>query len=524
MPIPRQTIQRERIRESRGSLASGSPLQMSPYSESPKFVNRETRFGGNSMDMTKSSRSGLGISRSQAKIERWSMNDKMRVLEEQVGDREEVFRENMELKERVRVTEQEHERLRERFSDMNSQVKALMQRDESIRSKSEADLAEAREKISALGYERDQTAHENSRLKRDLDLIQEELARVRELASETIDRKIHSRIVGDLKNENDKLRKCVEESVPRAVHERLVIQFEESSHTLIEKSRESVELQRELTRYCSRLKCAEDAESTSRNTISKLKDELIEADNSNDRFSRQLIELERMVASKNKSSNALNELEHMKSELAESQKRMNVLLSELSFKAANEKRLGLEASFLNQSMEIARSDKAKMLARLGAMKEESRILKLAIENDRSEFGESLKGGIAEIQNKFDSSIQQLIHGVWKLLTQFRLVDDSWEKPDRVTDLVVVLKAALTATTNELNRYKSDYEIASTELAKLVARCTEKDGHLRNLSSKLSVLEATRISEDLVMSKLRESIESAESRLTTRNRAPKIDSK
>ena len=514
MPTPKIPPQRDRVRENSSSRSFRSPMVASPYGESPKFVNRETGFGEKSLDMTKTSRSSLGLSLSQAKIDRWTMGERIQLLETQLEDREHVLRENMDLKERVRVTEHEHSRLREKFSELNAKVRDFMHREES------------EEKTSKILMERDQMVHENSRLRRDLDLVQAELSRVRELSAETIDRKIHERLLNDLKVENEKLRRSLEESVPRTVHDRIFIQYQESSQVLLEKSRETVHLEREVSRYMQRLKNAEETEASSRNIIANLKDELVEMERANDRFSRRLIELERLVGgSKNKEKDALNELDSMRSELSDAQKRMNALLTELTVKTENEKRLGLEASLLNQSMEIAKSDTSKMLTRLGSMKEELKILKLAVQNDRSEFGECIKSSIAEIQDEFQSNIKQLIHGVWKLLTHFRLVDDSWEKPSRVTDLVLVLKAALAASSNELLKCINECDIAKSDAAHLLETCTEKDEQIRKLSYRLSALESNRANEDMMMSKLRKSIETAESKLSNRPRAQaKLDYK
>jgi chromosome segregation ATPase len=284
--------------------------------------------------------------------------------------------------------------------------------------------------------------------------------------------------------------------------------------SIADKSRDISELKREVNHYIIRLKKSEVAESESIVIVANLRDELLEMERSNDRFTRRLVELNRLVESKNKSKDVIDELDTMKNELAEANKRTKLLLSELSVKAENEK-------LLNHSMEIVKSDKSKMVKRVLAMKEEVKILKLALENEKVDFNESIKTGIDEIQLRFDKNIQQLIQGVWKLLVTLELVHDSGDIPNRVTDLVLVLKSALTASTTELSRCRNAYRAALTDNEELVGKASLLEEKLRRLNSRISSFESNRISEDLMMSKLRESIESAETRLN-RARPPAVN--
>ena len=203
----------------------------------------------------------------------------------------------------------------------------------------------------------------------------------------------------------------------------------------------------------------------------------------------------------------------MRLELVDSQKRVNQLMSELTVRAEKDKRISLETSILSQSIDMVRSEKVRLLKQVRALKEDTELVKLSVRNQRIEFNDVLRRQIFAIQAHFQGDINHLVNGIWNLLRQMSLVEAEWESPQTLTDAVTVLRSVVKSAVEDLRAAKEDCYIAKSHVAKLLAKCGEKDDAIRKLNAKLVAVDAGKMQHDSMLSKLRDSVESAELRLS-----------
>ena len=509
MTTPTRMSLKEKIRESRASQPPCSPMSNSPYCDSPTFTRRECRLGSRSVDISRTGRTRLGVSLSQAKMDQWSMSERVKILEAQLRDKEEVMHENAQLREELASSEKERVRTRERFVEMNDRLKGFISKEQSDRKAMEVELAEARERMRNAVNERDHTMQENAMLRRENELVQEEIVKIRQINADCIDRSVHDRILADTRRENDQLRASLTESVPKAIHERTVSQIAELNHLVSARTRELLNKEKEKASVDQRMKAADERDTANQKLIEKLRDELVDMERMNEGFSKKFVQVERQLAR----HIPIEDIEAMRLELVDSQKRVNQLMSELTVRAEKDKRISLETSILSQSIDMVRSEKVRLLKQVRALKEDTELVKLSVRNQRIEFNDVLRRQIFAIQAHFQGDINHLVNGIWNLLRQMSLVEAEWESPQTLTDAVTVLRSVVKSAVEDLRAAKEDCYIAKSHVAKLLAKCGEKDDAIRKLNAKLVAVDAGKMQHDSMLSKLRESVESAELRLS-----------
>lgn len=495
----------ERLQRSLAALASSSPTQGS-VCDSPTFSRREGRSRRFSTEKGSATRLSAGLSLSQAQIEKWSLHERIKELEAQLVNRDDVFKENFDLKTELQSSEAERLRVRDRLIDMNEKLREFVAKEQETRRRLESELSEAKDHIRIAMEQNVQLGAELAKAKKEASIIQDELLKIKQLNADCIDRSVHERILSDMRKETDQLRASIEGSISAPVHDRALRQIDHLHSQLTEQRMlvSSMEQQKHTlqaeTRSVECLLMERDA------TIAKLRGELARLESIAETHISRISQLEKSVQDTKREDE--NKIEAVRSELRKSDARISELLEQQEQTSEKEKRTQLQSSLSRKRFE---KDKARAQGRVKRMREELRDLKVHVNNASTGLHAFAADQVERLLQLADARTTRLLEGIWKLLTQVELIDPTWPQPDTLTDFVIVLRSAL-------KEVVADMRQARSEVVDLSNECESRDRLILELTQKVAQMQSGKQREEQMLSRLRDSIESAQFAITTRRKS------
>ena len=480
----------------------------SSYPESPVLLKRDSPMRGKLSETSRKGKLGVSLSLSQVKIERWSLVEKIKALENQVAEMDVLTSENIRLQRELQESEGEKEMIRAKFADINDKLKGFMAKEQFEKDQLESELRAKTEEVRSKSLDQDALRLENARLRKEIELVEDEMLKMKQLNASCIDRSIHDRVVSDLKRETEQLRLSLKDSISRTIFERTLKQIEELNDHLKAKSTCISELEQERIQLCTRIGCLEKQDIDNTRLIEKLKSELSTLEDSNESFQKRLIQVERMSAASLKEDQL--SISSLREELRDSERKITELLSELNLKAERERRFHLESGIARRSIESVKLDKLRLAGKINDIRQETESLKNSIRNSAMEHERYFIDQMKTVQSFYEHNLSEFRKGVWRSLQQFNLIDQLEDPPATLTELVIVLRSILCDTSKEISDAREDMFILKSELS-------QKDFEITELKNRLDVLAAGKKEDDSVLNEFRRSIESIESNLRSSRR-------
>ena len=440
----------------------------------PSRERRPIRTPGS---MRRSTSGTLSSSLAQSKVLRWSLAERVNELEEKLEDYNHICRLNADLRDQLRITQDENRSMIQRYNDLNTRVKSFVSKDETARKAQEQELHELQIESQSMRFEKDRLSNECDRLKSEADILRVEIDRLRAASVESVDRTMHDRMVGDLKDEISSLRQSLEQSVHLTVHERLQLQLSESQSKINSQDLEVRKLNRELEDVRDRYSQVVSDRTALQKTVEDLVEQIKE--------SKNLIEDGRKYRF---TAEALKESVRRNDELS-------VLVDDLKNKESNHEH---EMKRLDDLTEVMRET-------INTYRDDLMGLRELVRDQYSTFTRTMQDGLRRLHAGHQREAASFISSVMDLLIKLEYFDGTMEQSMKLTDLAHVLKVCLKRKSDALSRQ-------SLNLRSVVNELRSKEESVNRL--RCSIEENTRMKrcEDQAMSKLKSSIESAELQL------------
>jgi hypothetical protein len=132
-------------------------------------------------------------------------------------------------------------------------------------------------------------------------------------------------------------------------------------------------------------------------------------------------------------------------------------------------------------------------------------LKSEVVNQAASFKQCLTDGAARFQINQSREIHSFISGLWNTLRKNGVVRDTMQQPKKLDEFVNVLKSSLKIHADSLIASRRDAECLKSEVR-------QRDDIIKRLQLSVDTFERGRANEGELISKLRNSIESAELQL------------
>ena len=445
------------------------------FPDSPLY--RERRPIRTPGSMRRSTSGSLSSSLAQSKVLRWSLAERVNELEGKLEDYHHISRLNADLRDQLRITQEENRSMIQRYNDLNTRVKSFVSKEELARKVQEHELHELKIESQSMKFDKDRLANECDRLKSEADIFKIEIDRLRVTCSESVDRTMHDRMLSDLRNEISSLRQSLEQSVDLNVHERLRSQLSESHCKVNSQELEINKLNRELEDLsckCSDVVCDRDAlQKTVEDLIQQIKDSksLIE-DGQKYRFTAE----------------ALKEAVKRNTELS-------VLVDQLKSQESSHK----------HEMKRLEDLRGVMSETVNTYRHDLTNLRELVRDQSSNFSRTMQDSLRRLHAANQKETASFISTVMDLLIKLEYIEGKVDQSMKLSDLAHVLKTCL--------KRKSDaYSSQASHLRSLVNELRSKEESVNRLRSSIEENTRTRRCEDEAMSKLRSSIESAELQL------------
>jgi chromosome segregation ATPase len=505
MGTPTRSSIQNKLRDSLTAIGYQSQASESHFCDSPTLSRRDVKRE-KSLEGSRTGKSGVGLSLSQAKIERWSLVEKLKVLESQLTEMDSISKENIRLHRVLQESEDEKLEIRNKFAAMNDRLKEFLVKEQAERSHLEAELSLTLEENRVLKLDQGACHLENAKVQKEMQLVQNEMLKMRQLNASCIDRSVHERITSDLKQESEQLRASLAETVSQTIYERALKQITDMNDQLVTKSTRITDLEHENIKLSHEIARLGRRETESSRVIEKLRSELSDLEDSNASFRQRLVQVERMSTATVKEDQI--SMSCLREELKISEKRITEFLSDLGLKAERERRFQLESGMARKSIESVRQDKLRLVNKVKTIREEMELLKISMRNASLEQNNIMTEELTKIQHFYNENLSQFSKGVWRMLQHFNLVDQLEGSPATLTDLVLVLKAVLGEISCELNTFREDIFLLKTDLGR-------KESQIVELTDRLSKVVTGKREDDFVLNEVRQSIESIESVLRAR---------
>ena len=500
MPSPHEVYEQDGV-SFLASLAS-PPSRVERFSDSPSFSRRDCRTR-KSMELGRSS--SMSQSLTQAKIERWSLSERIGELESQIWDLREVQRENAGLREELRQAKLENEDVVNRFSEMKDRVNRFIATEESNRLGIENELSIVTEQLQSVTFERDRVSQDSLRLKSEVTLLQQELTRARALIAGSVERSFHERMADELRSEVESVRKSFEGSVPQVVHERVLSQLQTVTSKLAELESAHFKIGQDIAKTALLMREKDD-------TIEKLQTQMGLLEN---RLEKSRLDFEAVQSHVKELAPLVDDGRKyplITDALKESIRRAAELTAEIDRKAESEKAMVARFAALERdAREVARW-KHSVSLQVKRMKAEFSRLQASATAIRSESDQIVRTGLRQVQEKFTMEIAPIYSDICDLLNKSGITPADWKQPRNSSEIKANLKAGLNAITKEMHHLQAQLEAAENESVHLKSDNVRKTAEIRNLSLEISTLSHERSREDKMLSRLRDSIESAELRI------------
>lgn len=495
----------ERLQRSLVAFASNSPSQGS-VCDSPTFPRREGRSRRFSTERGSTTRLSAGLSLSQAQIDKWSLRDRIKELEAQLVNRDDVFKENFDLKTELQSSEAERLRVRDRLIDMNEKLREFVAKEQETRRRLESELSEAKDHIRIAMEENVQLGAEVAKAKKEASIVQDEMLKIKQLNAECIDRSVHERILSDMRKETDQLRASIEGSISAPVHDRALRQIDHLHSQLTEQRMLVSSMEQEKHTLQAETRSVECLLIERDETIAKLRGELARLESIAETHKSRISQLEKSVRDTKRENE--NNIESVRSELRKSDSKISELLEQLEQISEKEKRAQIQSSLSGKRSE---TDKARALGRVKRIREELRDLKLQVNNASTSLHAFTADQVVLLLQLAETRTSRLVEGMWKLMTQVELIDPTWPQPDTLTDFVIVLRSAL-------KEVVADMRQARSEVASLSNDRESRDRLILELTQKVAQMQSGKQREEQMLSRLRDSIESAQFAINTRRKS------
>ena len=452
----------------------------------------------------------MSQSLTQAKIERWSLTDRIGQLESELWDLREVQRENADLKEQLRVSKMEQDDTVNRFSEMKSRVNLFISREEATRHSIESELSLATEQVQAVSFERERAVQESLRLRTELAMLQQEMNRVRNLLADSVDREFHERMAQDLKAEVEAVRKSFEGSVPQVIHERVVSQMQQTSTKLTDAEERVRAFQCDNNSVTAVFKDKDEQISRLQGQLESSEVRLKTAQAELDALRLHIKELAPTIEDGRKYSLVADALK-------ESMKRGADLNAELARKTDIESSLSSRVIALEKALIEAGRRKHVVDIQVKRLRNDLNAVKSHAESLQASSQEIVQTGIHRIEEKYNMESEEVCSDVYKVMRRLGVVHGEVDKPRSRHELVILLTSTLTALKVELESTHMEAETARLAVGSTRVDLARREAEVRELTMRMSTVAHDRTREDTVLSRLRESIESAEFRMSRHKR-------
>ena len=438
----------------------------------------------------------------QAKVDRWSNAARIKELEEQLQDRDGIVRLNLELRDRLERIEESWETARYEYEVKLEEQGRSRYADEKYIKELEADLEDAQQSIRSASFEREKCVREVSRLENENKAFREELDRVQSAILESIDRQMHLKIVEDLRNEISCIRQSLSEAIPQSIHDRLVSQLNDARSLSVSQSSETDALRAQISQL--------NAEFTDRKTKeSLLKSEKGQLENENRSLRDSMQKLKDDIRLSHTLIEDGRKYRLTAEALKESVKRSTELAIDLDRRRDRENELLDDLSNIRNLREIEAEVFGKAKLQLASLKHDLSDFRNQVLDQSVGFHDSIARKMNEILTKRGADNYALTAGIWNILNKLGFVSSEWPRPCSVEDLLMILRTTLTAVASEVSRTATESALVERELSR-------RDHELREMRALIGNLERARGEEKRVVSGLRDSIESAERRISHRS--------
>ena len=499
MPQSKRSSLSDRLRISSETRLSSSPKVNTTFTESPILRHRSPgRLRRSDLSLSVGGSSSLA----QAKVERWSLYERVKELEELLRDRDEIVRINLDLRDRLEQSESDRGTMFAQQEKLIEQLKRFRSKEENTVKGNAEEMRILQENLHTTTLEKDRLVRESSRLINENKIFQEELERMQESILQMIDRTVHERIVEDLRNEIVSIRKSLSETVPQSIHERLISQLAESKSLFDEKSSELIQLKDEIMKHENQLNGHRNFEANLKSKISLLEEEnkslkeTIEKLQGDIGLSKTLIEDGRKYRL---TAEALKESVKRSTELSMQQDRRDSLVDELQIDLENLRKI--------RQFETEVHEKTRL--QVASLKHDMMSLRKITVDQSVAFHDSIAVVFETLMNERGMDTRDIISTIWRMLDKLGFIPNDWPCPAGVDELVHTLKTTLAQVASEVSRTATESALVQREL-------NRRDHELRELRMMIENLERTRGEEKRAISNLRSSMEAAEQRIGHRS--------
>ena len=413
-------------------------------------------------------------------LEKWNLQDQIKILEAQVRSRDVLIQENQQLRDELTEAVSERDSFKQKYTELASKLSAFIKKEKADRKHVDSEICKTKKVCDSIELDRERILEEKNRLVEELDFFKAECIRLKDIASQSVDRESLERQKQDILQENSQLRLMLEDSIPKCLYQRLEHQLTETIATASSNGANLRELQIDNQRLLSRLNTLEVTEVQNSTRILELEKDLKHTQDTLTFARRQLLAEKESL--EEKSSKTICDL----------QEKLQAM--------ENRCRLCEQVSHDQTKLE-------EFARRVNHVRESSSAMKVEFLNMKRSVANAVQNNLEKILSFHHRVLKLIGHEINCIMAESGFLEDNpqaglSESIEALRTLVIRLgrecKSARTAV---------DGWVGEVEALKLVV--SEKDSIIDGLALRLSNFDKAKRAERASIARLRNSIESAE---------------
>jgi len=432
-------------------------------------------------------------------LEKWNLQDQVKMLEAQVRSRDALIQENQQLRDDLLETSTERDSFKQKYTELAHKLSVFLKKEKAERNQVDSEITKTKKECNSIEIDRERILEEKNRICEELEAVKAENTHLKAFMSQSVDRESLERQKQDILQENSQLRLMLEDSIPKCLYHRLEQQLTETVASASVHGASMRELQLDNQRLLTRLNTLEHEEAESCSKIQSLQKELKQSQEA-------LLSARKYLIGQEEEAKKIRESLEDKSAVALRTLQEEMKAMEVRCQIAEE---SLEAFRPGTNMRHKLEELAKQVLHLreslGSMKVEFLNLKRSIAN-------AVFRDVEKIIAFHQRNIKLVAHDINCIMAESGVFESEGTPHVGLSETLDGMRSLIVRLSRDWRNARSTAEQLMGEVASLKQSVSEKDSIIDGLALRLSNFDRAKRAERASLSRLRNSIESAERKL------------